>query len=83
MAAGKVPTLNSSPEHERKLLNPITNYRKTINMSVSYKASIQISVEEAEGTEEDYISAKVAEIQDYLSWEGETVEVSFAVTDDA
>lgn len=48
---------------------------------MSYRATITIEVEDAEAPEVEYLHQKAGEIVDYLSFEGEGVEVAVEVED--
>jgi len=48
---------------------------------VKYQATITVDVEDAEAPEMDYLHQKAGELVDYLSFEGERVEVAVEVKD--
>ena len=46
---------------------------------MNYTAQILINVQNAEGVDEDYLEQIKQQVQEYLSFEGETVSVAIAV----
>ena len=70
----------------------LNNRRGSINQSINqsiriertmvkYQATITVDVEDAEAPEMDYLHQKAGELVDYLSFEGERVEVAVEVKD--
>lgn len=58
-----------------------TNHNRNEKAMIAYRATITINVEDAEAPEVDYLHQKAGEIVDYLSFEGEGVEVAVEVQD--
>jgi len=60
---------------------PINQSIRIERTMVKYQATITVDVEDAEAPEMDYLHQKAGELVDYLSFEGERVEVAVEVKD--
>ena len=70
--------LNNRRESINQSINQLIRIERTM---VKYQATITVDVEDAEAPEMDYLHQKAGELVDYLSFEGERVEVAVEVKD--